>query len=514
MAVFGGILLTNNGRNLLAKAQTGKVLKFTKVILGDGELGTTESITNISQLKNEILICDIIKMQVLQKKKATITFILNNQELTEGFYWREIGLMAEDPDTNEEVLYCYGNARNNGEYISEKNGTDILEKHINIDIIISNVENVSAKIDESLIFITEKQLDKKISETSKNTQEWISNITKMYKGTNIVAETIEGVGKIHKLYGKPEGVGTTGAIEIISTKADSTSLKTITCKPLYCIKNNIGNIIAQDYIDFDRQKIVRQCGYITFDGSNDEDWVADTRNNRFFIAKPVDCLRSELDNITSICNKYELDNTETVDESYNIGASIYVKDLSCSDLASFKQSLASNPMILIVALNTSYEEDIDCTCGITQYEGETTIYNTEGAELEVELTNNKAICSANESIVNLQKEKISKPKNKIFKVNIDSTYIGKAELNQVIRNGNVCRVDLRCEIIADIPNSTTFATLPFLPELSITFMLGLGGHYTINTPKWGFAGTNGEIQSNPITKGQYMHIAFTYICKD
>ncbi len=339
-------------------------------------------------------------------------------------------------------------------------------------------------------------------------------LSKIYKASHIIAKTIEGVGRIHKLYGKPEGTGTTGTIEIISTKANSTSLKTINCKSLYCIKNNIGNIIAQDYIDFDRQKIVRQCGYITFDGSNDEDWVADTRNNRFFIAKPVDCLRSEIGNCTSICNRYELNNTETVDESYNIGASIYVKDLSCSDLASFKQSLASNPMILIVALNTSYEEDIDCTCGITQYEGETTIYNTEGAELEVELTNNKAICSANESIVNLQKEKISKLKNKVFKVNIDSTYIGKAELNQVIRNGNVCRVDLRCEIIADIPNSTTFATLPFLPELSITFMLGLGGHYTINTPKWGFAGTNGEIQSNPITKGQYMHIAFTYICKD
>ncbi len=232
-------------------------------------------------------------------------------------------------------------------------------------------------------------------------------LSKIYKASYIIAKTIEGTGKIHKLYGKPEGVGTTGAIEIISTKADSTSLKTITCKPLYCIKNNIGNIIAQDYIDFDRQKIVRQCGYITFDGSNDEDWVADTRNNRFFIAKPVDCLRSELDNITSICNKYELNNTETVDESYNIGASIYVKDLSCSDLASFKQSLSSNPMILIVALNTSYEEDIDCTCGITQYEGETTIYNTEGAELEVELTNNKAISNMNYNIENLQ-EKINK----------------------------------------------------------------------------------------------------------
>lgn len=232
-------------------------------------------------------------------------------------------------------------------------------------------------------------------------------ITEFYKGTNIVAETIEGIGKIHKLFGNVEEIETTSTIEIVSKKEENTTSKIITCEPLYCIKNNIENIIAQDYIDFDRQKIVRQCGYLTFDGSSDENWVADTRNNRFFIAKPVDCLRSEIGNCTSICNRYELNNTETVDESYNIGASIYVKDLSCSDLASFKQSLASNPMILIVALNTSYEEDIDCTCGITQYEGETTIYNTEGAELEVELTNNKAISNMNYNIENLQ-EKINK----------------------------------------------------------------------------------------------------------
>lgn len=238
--------------------------------------------------------------------------------------------------------------------------------------------------------------------------------TEFYKGTNIVAETIEGIGKIHKLFGNVEEIGTTSTMHIISKKGEKTSSKTITCKPLYCIKNNEGNIIAQDYIDFDRQKIVRQCGYITFDGSDDENWVADTRNNRFFIAKPIDCLRSEIGNCTSICNKYQINETETVDKSYNIGASIYVKDLSCSDLSSFKQSLGSNPMILIVALNTSYEEDIDCTCEITQYEEETTIYNTEGAELEVELTNNKAMSSVNKSIANLQEKNMKQENYKLL----------------------------------------------------------------------------------------------------
>ena len=55
MSVFGGLVLTNNGRNLFAKAQTGKLLNFKRIVLGDGQLGSSESMINVLQLKNEIL---------------------------------------------------------------------------------------------------------------------------------------------------------------------------------------------------------------------------------------------------------------------------------------------------------------------------------------------------------------------------------------------------------------------------------------------------------------------------
>lgn len=117
-ATFGGLIVTNNGRNLYAKAQIGKMLKFKRIVLGDGQLGSSESMLSLSKLKHEILSCNIIRMQIVEQKIAKLTFILNNQE--EGFYWREIGIIAEDPDTGEEILYCYGNARENGEYIAPK----------------------------------------------------------------------------------------------------------------------------------------------------------------------------------------------------------------------------------------------------------------------------------------------------------------------------------------------------------------------------------------------------------
>lgn len=120
MAVFGGLLLTNDGRNLLAKAQTGKALNFNRVVLGDGQVGNSESLINISQLKNEVLSCDIKGIKIAEEDIVKLSFTINNKDLEIGFLWRELGIIAEDPDTKEEILYCYGNARQNAEYIAAK----------------------------------------------------------------------------------------------------------------------------------------------------------------------------------------------------------------------------------------------------------------------------------------------------------------------------------------------------------------------------------------------------------
>ena len=159
MAVFGGLVLTNSGRNLLAKNSLGKILKFKRIALGDGELGPSESMITLTKLKNELLSQDIIGLKIIQDSIVQITFQLTNTKLQEGFYWRELGVIAEDPDTQEEVLYCYGNARENGEYISAGGEADILEKYVNIDIIVSSSENVTAVIDESMVFVTKKDIE-------------------------------------------------------------------------------------------------------------------------------------------------------------------------------------------------------------------------------------------------------------------------------------------------------------------------------------------------------------------
>lgn len=181
MAIFGGLVLTNAGRNLEAKAQLGKVLKFKRIALGDGRI-TTESMITMNQLINEVLSVNIIDKKLLQDNIVKLTFYLSNQDLEKGFTWRELGVIAEDPDTKAEVLYCYGNARDNSEYISAKGEQDVIEKYVNIDLVVSNIENIMVNIDESRIFVTEKVFTETIKGLANKKKTWNIHISNLWTG--------------------------------------------------------------------------------------------------------------------------------------------------------------------------------------------------------------------------------------------------------------------------------------------------------------------------------------------
>ncbi|WP_313891112.1 phage tail protein [Psychrobacillus sp.] len=152
MSSFGGILLTNRGRNLQAKAQAGAPLIYTRIGIGDGQLGTSP-IFDLTDLKHQVMSLSISKLKVMNSTTAVIGTIMNNNSIQSGFYFREIGIFATDPDLGE-ILYCYGNAGALAEYIPPGGGADIVEKAIDIQVLTGNAANISAIIDQSLIFET------------------------------------------------------------------------------------------------------------------------------------------------------------------------------------------------------------------------------------------------------------------------------------------------------------------------------------------------------------------------
>ncbi|QGQ95877.1 hypothetical protein EHS13_13825 [Paenibacillus psychroresistens] len=152
MGAFGGLFITNKGRALQAKAQTGVVLVFNRIAMGDGTI-TSQVIADLNSLISQKKTLAIEKLRTLGAGKAVVGGSFSNGDIVTGFYFRELGVFAQDPDEGE-ILYCYANAGAGAEYIPAGGGPDIVQKFIDVVTIVGNVATVSATINESLVFTT------------------------------------------------------------------------------------------------------------------------------------------------------------------------------------------------------------------------------------------------------------------------------------------------------------------------------------------------------------------------
>lgn len=146
--------------------------------------------------------------------------------------------------------------------------------------------------------------------------------------------------------------------------------------PLY----KIGDVY--DYIDFNRGKIVRNIGVITFDGSDDENWTI-YGNNTNMSGYTIN-ISNAIDTTPCICNK--LLTTDAISTALKeaikvLNNAMYVvlnkiRGLNTTEL--FKSWLQSNPITVYYQLSTPTEEDIPTEL-LTQlkqlqtYSGETNI---------------------------------------------------------------------------------------------------------------------------------------------
>lgn len=157
MGAFNGFTLTTRGRALQSKAQVGAPLNYTKAIVGDGTL-TGQSMVNLTALISPKKTLPITGVRRQAPDKAIVETTLSNQDITTGFYFREIGIFAQDPDIGE-ILYAYANSGAGAEYIPPGGGPDVIEKNINMIVVVGTATTVTATIDESLVFATKKELD-------------------------------------------------------------------------------------------------------------------------------------------------------------------------------------------------------------------------------------------------------------------------------------------------------------------------------------------------------------------
>ena len=146
MSAFTINSVTVQGLNVIAKLIAGDTLEFTRIAVGDGAMPSDKTPLTVTDLTNKLFDVDITSVLNNGNASATVTGVFNNENCEVGFFYRELGLFAIDPDTEQEILYCYGNAGADAEWISPSGGSSIIEKEVKIETIIGNAANVTAQI--------------------------------------------------------------------------------------------------------------------------------------------------------------------------------------------------------------------------------------------------------------------------------------------------------------------------------------------------------------------------------
>ncbi|WP_310830373.1 hypothetical protein [Paenibacillus pedocola] len=159
MAVFGGMTLTNKGLALQGKAQAGTQLNYTRIAVGDGSL-SGQSIPALNGLISPKKTLPIKRLRTQSPNKVIVGAVLSNAEVTTGFYFREVGVFAQDPDAGE-ILYAYANSGVTADYIAPGGGTDIIEKVFDCIVVVGAATNITATIDNSLVFARESDVNAK-----------------------------------------------------------------------------------------------------------------------------------------------------------------------------------------------------------------------------------------------------------------------------------------------------------------------------------------------------------------
>lgn len=152
MAAFPTMTLTNAGQALQTKVQAGATLTFTRIALGDGQLNG-QPISPLTALISQKASVEVDSVRVVGNSTAQASGFFSNADITTGFWWRETGLFAQDPD-NGEILYGYTNAGDAGDYIPTVEDTRI-EKYIYCSITVTNADSVTITIPASDSFIPE-----------------------------------------------------------------------------------------------------------------------------------------------------------------------------------------------------------------------------------------------------------------------------------------------------------------------------------------------------------------------
>jgi hypothetical protein len=158
MADLSALAITRAGRRVLAQAQTGAALHFTRVAVGDGILPEGTVVDDMTAMMSHVMDLPINGNKIIGDGTTKLEAILRNSSLETLFEFREVAIFAKDNDLNTEILYAYSNSGDApAAYIPAGGGPNAVNLKIGLITVIKQAKNVIVDVSEDWGFVSHEE---------------------------------------------------------------------------------------------------------------------------------------------------------------------------------------------------------------------------------------------------------------------------------------------------------------------------------------------------------------------
>ena len=148
MANWNGLQLTNKGIALQAKVQAGTQLHITKLKLGSGVVPSGTDVKTLTDLIAPEQNLGIGGKEAVDDY-CKISSTISNTGLEAGYYVRELGVFAQDPDDGE-ILYMY-TTDGAPDYLPAGGGSTVISQEFSVMIAVDDTDNIVVDIDPAAL---------------------------------------------------------------------------------------------------------------------------------------------------------------------------------------------------------------------------------------------------------------------------------------------------------------------------------------------------------------------------
>lgn len=147
--------LTSAGRDIITRIIVGLNVTFKRIALGDGFDYNTEGFSQRTTLVNEVKSLTNLTMKITSTNVIELLAKFSKGDLTDSFYFREIGVYIVDPDDeSQEILYAYGNKNDKGEYLTPHVDNYAIQKELPCLLSCGVASNVHINVSDNQLTTT------------------------------------------------------------------------------------------------------------------------------------------------------------------------------------------------------------------------------------------------------------------------------------------------------------------------------------------------------------------------